>query len=184
MPLTYLFPRIAAEGSVEALKKWSSTYAGIESNELASINEGRTLSDVLVREAHNYRQNNMSLPTPALLAIGGQAPRKYYPIAELVADNFPENKPIALQILIEQGPKKENADSQDPYLEPITTKGGIMMEVRDTAYNIAVYGEQGLQQTFDEIDAAYRAGQAAPQAAPPPPPPPAAHAAAATSKKG
>ena len=153
---------------------YKSTYEGKLSTDLATIEEGRVLMGELQKNSPRFR-GGMGLPEASLLAIGsnGGPTAIYIPIAELIDNGFPENKPIHLQLKIEQGAKRSTDDDfGDEYINPFRTTNGVMLEVRDSLDIIRKYGDFGFQRLFTTINDAgnYAAPKVilASQFAPPP----------------
>lgn len=149
------FERIAKAGKPDALRKYASTYEGKQASDLATVAEGWELIDLLKMESPRFR-NGLSLPASKLYAIGtkGGPQGGFISADEMVGEGFPNDKPVHLVLLIEQGPPRVNADDgQDgEFLEPAKQKGAVKIEVFDACYAIATDGDLGLRRAFDDID--------------------------------
>ncbi len=160
-----MFDRIFNSGAPDALKKYKATYEGKQVTDLATINEGRQLMDLLQAEAPKFRKGSIGLPPASLLAIGGGGLQKgYIPISEMVDDGFSADVPIHLQLEIEQGAARDTSD--DVGGEHAATKGAVLLEVFDTIYSIVSAERTGgkgardlaLRGIFQTIDDAAAAG--------------------------
>ena len=155
-----MFERILAARKADPLVKYASTYEGKLPTDLATIEEGIELVKALAVAALSYR-GGLGLPEPKILAIGGRGGRNtlFIPAMEMADAGFPKDKPIHLFLKYEFGRNLDRSDVVgDEETNPHETAGAILLEVCDTAYQIAEYGDRGYKLIFDQISAAQAAG--------------------------
>jgi hypothetical protein len=138
----------------DPLFAFASTFTGKQASDLATIAEGQVLLGELQRKSPQFRGGS-GLPEASLVAIGVFAGQEsYIPSEYLTLNGFPTDKPIHLQLKIEQGPKRLTGDDQapdNPTVHPFKTQNGIMLEVRDALDIIRREGDSGFDRLFIEI---------------------------------
>lgn len=139
----------------DPLFTFASTFTGKQASDLATILEGRLLMEQMQTKSPQFR-GGLGLPEASLVAIGvygGQ--ESYIPSEYLTLNGFPLDKPIHLQLKIEQGNKRAHAaDDQapdEPTIHPFKTDNGIMLEVHDALDIIRREGDNGFERLFMEI---------------------------------
>lgn len=138
----------------DPLFAFASTFTGKQASDLASIAEGQVLLGELQRKSPQFR-GGLGLPEASLVAIGVSGGQEsYIPSEYLVQNGFPLDKPIHLQLKIEQGAKRKTSDDQEegnPTVHPFKTDNGIMLEVRDALDIIRRENDNGFERLFLEI---------------------------------
>lgn len=101
-----IFADIISAPVMEPLEKYANMYMGINANELASIDQGKSFIPYV------DKLTGLNPPSPSLIAIpsGMQTVEAHgVPVEQMLADGFPSDKKIHLFMVFE-GPKKEEED--------------------------------------------------------------------------
>lgn len=137
-----------------SIDKFKSTFEGKNASDLATIQEGRRLMELLQTAAPRYR-GGMGLPEASLLAearLGGGLTAMYFTTQELQEEGFPEDQPAHLHLKLEMGPTRNTDDDfGDEHINPFRTKNGVLLEVRDALDTIGKHGDHGYERLFTTI---------------------------------
>lgn len=125
-----LFAGIMSTSKEDPLVKYRATFEGASISDVASIAQGQAFKQILEQEA---AARNLIISEPFLVAQqeGGNGPAKYFTADTMLADGFPDSKPIHLHLLYAKGedlPEEEG----DNGMSGVTRKRNInLIEVAD-----------------------------------------------------
>jgi len=147
-----MYDRIVRIGQPGALRQYAGTFEGKNPWDLATIAEARQLQQDLANNASAYR-GGLGMPVTRIVAIdSSRQPADHVPIETLIEAGFATDKPLHLQLIVEQGAERDkSSDTGGADLHPVGTAGGAMIEVFDACFQIGKYGVDGYRRVFKDL---------------------------------
>ena len=125
-----IFASIMATTKADPLIKYRATYEGASAADVASIAQGQAFARILAQE---LAARNAITPAPILVAQqdGGNGAAKYFTAEQMLADGFPDSKPVHMHLVFAKGEDMPEEEG-DNGMSGITRKKDLhIIEVAD-----------------------------------------------------